>query len=198
MVNDIFLIIEIKDHQIGLLSKKDFTIYETKSFQKINSIKNKSSYEFSNIIELDNNVIVLINNEKSIINDSEKCDYLIEIYRYKNGEYILFQTLEDKKENYSKILDFNFCVPIEKIFIIKNIKKLSDNRFIILSSYGFKIYFYNNLVYSILLKNENNSYLDMNDIYELNKNEMLFFNLINITHSYFLINSNLKLYHFLF
>ena len=62
------------------------------------------------------------------------------IYRLQNGNYVQTQTIYETRAGYYLQMSYAGCSSVEKIYSPEFIKKISDNRFICVSNYGFKIY----------------------------------------------------------
>ena len=134
-------------------------IYENKYFKKLNEIKIEKINKIKSIIELDNKDLIFLTEK-----EDEKDELLI--YRLKNNNYNLIQ----------KIIEFDDIsdniIPKDESYYLYWHKKLSGNRFITISSYGFRIYSLNNKnLYSFVLM-EKMKYVDK--IYEIKNNKILF------------------------
>ena len=172
-LNDDGKLIEMNDGKIGLYEKV-INIYETKSFTRLHQIKIKNIVKIHNIIELDNKDLVIMFDQ----NYSTK----IRIYKLKNGKYILFQKINQYDDN----INYNPKYEIRKVDGLANkyhfiwiIRKLSGNRFIIGSNYGFKIYSLmntensNESKYIYTFKNDLGCYEGIIDVYEINNNQLI-------------------------
>ena len=164
-------IIELKNDKIAIIAY-DYPIvkiYETKSYTKILEIHIEnlsygffSSDKIRDTIELDNYDLILLINSN-----------LIRIYRFLNGQYFLFQIIQE-----------------EGLFIY-NIRKLSNNRFIIFVDHSFKIYSFNldkkeekefsySLINEYILCSRNRRFKPRpTDIYQKNDNELIVINQFN-------------------
>ena len=114
-------------------------IYENKYFKKLNEIKIEKINKIKSIIELDNKDLIFLTEK-----EDEKDELLI--YRLKNNNYNLIK----------KIIEFDDIsdniIPEDKNYYLYWHKKLSGNRFITISNYGFRIYSLNNKnLYSFVL-----------------------------------------------
>lgn len=149
-LNDIGEVIGLTNDKIGVISYNNetgaqvFKIYETKEFKIISKIESKEEKIINGKI-LDNNDLILLKNEllneesDDELDNDELPKYHIEIYKLKNENYNLFQKIDDY-EGYNPKETIIGCRIIDLDFKINNIIKLSNKRFISISSYGFKIY----------------------------------------------------------
>ena len=129
---------------IGKLGDK-YIILDKRDYNILFEIKN--SYEIKGVIELENHDLIFLTISSRLY------EYVagIFIYRLKVKKYTLFQTIKEKNEYEQQYILRGFMA-IEKDYIISEIKKLSKNRFIIISNYGFKIYSLNEKEeYSLIL-----------------------------------------------
>ena len=173
-LNDSGKVVGLKDGKLGVFSDYIINIYEQINYKEINQIKTKENIEkISNIIELDNNDLVLYCQEN---NGTEYHDDIIKIYKLKNGKYDNVQTITDDMNDFKRIKYRINCRICNTSYHLNGILKISDNRFITISSLGFKIYSYSNedSKYSYFLKYQGNDYKSINKICEIN-NELLIF-----------------------
>lgn len=121
---------------------------------------------------LDKSILQLDNNDL-IIFIREKYDNIL-IYRLKGKKYYLFQKIiEDKKGYETQIKCSGCCVRTPKKYQLEWIKKLSNNKFITISNYGFKMYSLNEKnEYSLILMDTHLGLI--RQIYEINENNLIF------------------------
>ena len=94
------------------------------------------------------------------------------IYRLKDKDYILFQKIIEDKKGYITQLDQSGCIVFDKKYFLKNIVKLSNNRFMCISNYGIKMYSFNKSnQYSLVLMHAYND--PIKKIYEINENKLI-------------------------
>ena len=168
-------VVGLKDGKLGVFSDYTINIYDQINYKEIAQIETKEKIEkIANIIELDNNDLVLYCQEN---NGTKYPDDIIKIYKLKNGKYEYVQTITDDKNDYKRIKFRLNCRICDTIYHLNYILKISDNRFITISSLGFKIYSYSNedSKYSYILKYQDNDYKSIKRIGVLNNNELLIF-----------------------
>jgi len=156
-------LIDLENGKICSLSKNKIKIYENLYFNKLYEIE--SCNEIRRIIQLDNNDIIVLKNEE------EK--NILCIYRLKDRNYFLFQTIKEERKGYriQFIYSGNYANPKE--YKVEMIKGISGNRFIIASNYGFKIYSINeNHHYSLILIETHLGGIKY--IYEIDDNNLIF------------------------
>jgi len=144
----------------------ELKIYESKYLNKLFNIKIEKDFEkIMSVIELDNNDIICL-----ILNNF---NYKLLIYRLKDNKYSLFQELEENSKGYMPQNSYSGCFIELKIYKMKFLEKLSKNKFISISNYGYKIYYLNeNNKYSVALMDV---YTDGNlKINEINKKQLIF------------------------
>ena len=138
------------------ISQGNFIAYDSKFFKKlyempnmidnetyfINRMNQTSNYEklkrVISVIQLENNDLVFayaIGN-KNIL----RSDYEIAIYRLKDKEYSLFQTIQEGQTGFSTQREYSGCMGYPKHYAALFLKEISGNRFFCISNYGFKIY----------------------------------------------------------
>ena len=116
-------------------------VYENKNFNILTKI---FASEITSVIQLDNNDIIVLSIIEKFAN--------IHIYRLKDNNYFLFQKIIEDRNGYALQDDMKGCIFFKKKFEVEWIKKLSKNRFMSISTYGFKIYSLNeNNQYSLIL-----------------------------------------------
>lgn len=170
-------IVGLSKNKIGIIlwdseiDKYIFKIYETRSYKIICKLELKVEKILSGII-LENNDLILIIRE-------DIYTYHVEIYKLENENYKLSQKIDDF-EGYRPKETKGGCLISTLFYQINNIIKLSKNRFMIISSYGFKIYSLiednNKIEYSCILLNEDRLYEEIKNIYQLNDNEIIIIN----------------------
>ena len=156
----------LREGKLYSTSDKNFIIYEDKLFRKLHEIQTESNVVSA--IQLNNNDLVLatfeINLEFIFINE-------IHIYRLKDNKYNLIQKIKEDVTGYSP--QCAGCINIPKDYQVKYLKEISGNRFIYISSYGFKIYCLNNKnEYSFVLLEEHLENIKI--IQEINENKFIF------------------------
>ena len=156
-------------------SKESFTMYDSKFFKKIFEIKLENGCDITSAIELDNKDLVLLAFVKEDV-DSWHRSCKILIYRLKNDNYELIQTINESQKGYSsQFVQHGFCSRSisKKQYEVEYIKEISGNRFICVNNYGFKIYASNEKQeYSLISLND---YLEgIKIIYEINPNKFIF------------------------
>ena len=119
----------LRDGKFYTISEDIFTLYDDKFYTKILEIKLESGDCIVSVIQLDNKDLVFLT-----------VDQLIVIYRIKNEKYFLFQKIEDNYGGYELQHSHSGCQVYSKQYRAKYIKEISDNRFICVSNYGYKIY----------------------------------------------------------
>ena len=159
----------------NICSNKDFKtiIYEIKHFKILFEISFKSLFDKDMIYTFLDKSIIQLDNKDLIIFIREKYENIL-IYRLKGKKYYLFQKIiEDKKGYETQIICQGCCIRKAKKYQLEWIKKLSNNRFITISNYGFKIYSLNeNNEYSLILMDTTLGLIKQ--IYEINENNLIF------------------------
>lgn len=174
-LNDKGKVIGLKDGKIAVFSDNIINIYEENSQLKIQQIKIEDNKDkIMKVIQLDNNDLILhikLNYNEERLHLGED---IIKIYKLNNGEYDLFQSITDDKNDYHTKKYRSFCQICKKIYEVEDIKKLLDNRFMILSSLGFKLYSYSekDSKYLSSLMYQNEAY-KISNICEVNNNELI-------------------------
>ena len=155
--------IDLENGKMCSISKGTIKIYENLYFNKLYEIE--SSNEIRSIIQLDNNDI--------IISKYEEEKNILCIYRLKDRNYFLFQTIKEERKGYIIQFIYSGVVADSKEYKVEMIKGISGNRFIIASNYGFKIYSINeNHQYSLILIE---THLEgIKYIYEIDDNNLIF------------------------
>ena len=165
------IIFEMKNDKIAIVSV-GLKIYETRSYQIIQKIENDNEI-IEKILELDNNDLIMSCKTGNI--------YKIKIYRLNNGKYELFQTIDDDGNGYEEKVKrtLNITVRYRRIsYVLNNIIKLSENKFITISDLGFKIYSLSNTddansKYTLYFMHKNESHDRIKYIYPINENELI-------------------------
>ena len=140
------------------------TIYENKNFNII--FKLTFGLEITSVIQLNNNDIIVLARGKY-------ANIYIYIYRLINNKYDILQHIIEDRNGYALQKEYSGCLEYEKEFQLEWIKKLSKNKFMTISNYGFKIYSLNEKnEYSIILINEHYEGIEM--IHEINENKFIF------------------------
>ena len=159
--------INLENGNICSISKKNkkIIIYENRTFNKLYEISPDISFEtiIRSIIQLDNNDIILLGGSYQYIH----------IYRLKDNKYFLFQKIKEDGKGYEMQLLGAKNKDCPQSFNLEWIKKLSNNKFMSISNYGFKIYSLNeNNQYSFILMDVNLATVDK--IYEINEKDFIF------------------------
>ena len=172
------ILFEMKNGKIGIISKS-LKIYETRSFQIIQEIKNEEGETIKKMFELDNNDLILISTKRSEIPDI-KYNYIIKIYRLKNEKYELFQIIDDDNNGYQiKIKKMLGITKRSKkiLYNLNDIVRLSQNKFITVSDLWFKIYSLSNndinSKYTLYFTYKNEIHDHIKYIYPINENELI-------------------------
>ena len=156
----------LRDGKFYTISEGLFTMYNDKFYNKLYEIKFNEKYYFISTILLDNNDLIFA------------CDNVIMVYRLKNGKYFLFQNIDENQGGYEQQNELSGCIYYPKDYSVKFIKEISGNRFICVSSYGFKLYSLNEKKeYSIVLHEIYYEGLKM--IHEINENNFIFCTIIH-------------------
>lgn len=149
-----------------------FFTYNKKCFKKLFDIQIPEEYNIIHAIQLINKDLIII---IDLISEVE-LDYKILIYRLKDEKYCLLQTIEENNDGFpDKYALIGHCGNSIHLvgYDIKFMKEISENRFIIVSNYGFKLYSLNkNNQYSLVLLDDNLQNIEF--IYELNENKFIF------------------------
>jgi hypothetical protein len=149
-INNMTNISKINENEI---IKQKFKIYENQKFSLLNEIELEKESILS-AIELDNKDLIITSYSNNI-------DVNINIYQYKNNNYMLYQKIKEK-------------------FVNKIIKKLSGNRFMTTSKNILNINIYSlnkKNLYEVSLSHEfkvDKSHIDNIDIYEIDQNNFIF------------------------
>lgn len=154
--------INLENGNICSISENKLKIYEYKNFNILAEIS--FIYEITSVIQLDNNDIIVLIREKYAI---------IYIYRLKNNKYYFIQKIIEDRNGYIAKDEYRGCLFFKMKFILEGIKKLSKNKFMTISNYGFKIYSLNeNNQYSLILMDTHDK--GITKIYEINENNFIF------------------------
>ena len=152
----------LRDGKFYTISKGILSIYDNKFFNKLHEIKLGNYYDYTSVIQSDNQDLIIFSKE------------VLTIYRLKNKIYVQFQKIKNDRAGFShKIIFSDFAGNYPKSFEAEFIKEISGNRFILVSNYGFKIY-------SLNAKNEYRVTLiedypeGLKTIIELDKNNFIF------------------------
>ena len=140
---------------------RKITIYENKYFNILFNIEFEG--EIKSVIQLDNNDLIFVG----------KNNNTLYICRLKDNKYSLFQTIKEDIKGYRMKVYRSGCLIHTKYFGLNWIKKLSNNKFMTISNYGFKIYSLNSSnKYTLILMD---NYLEgISKIYEINENNFIF------------------------
>ena len=165
----------MKEGLLWTTSTNNFVMYDSKFFRKISEIKFDKDCNITSAIELDNKDLVLLAFVKEDVDSWHRACKIL-IYRLKNENYELIQTINESQKGYSsQFVQHGFCSRSisKKQYEVESIKKISGNRFICVNNYGFKIYASNEKQeYSLISLND---YLEgIKIIYEINPNKFIF------------------------
>ena len=160
-----------KNKIYSILSSKCY-IYDNINFNKLFEIEIENIYYIQSVIELDNNDLIFI-----CISENDKVkwkdNYELYIYRLKDQKYSLVQKIKEDRKGYRIQYSYSHCHRSPKEYEIKSIKKLSGNRFMIISNYGIKLYcLNNNNKYSLILMDTHLEGIEK--IFEINEKELIF------------------------
>ena len=150
-----------------------FYIYNKKSFKKLFALEIEEGYNISHAIQLKNKDLILIIEPPRFY-----CiDYKMLIFRYSNGKVNLIQTIEEDSDGFPDKYAFSGgCGNSYHLvgYYIYFLKEISNNRFICVSNYGFKLYSLNknNNEYSLILLDNNLEGIKF--IHEINENKFMF------------------------
>ena len=160
----------LREGKLYSTSDKNFIIYEDKLFRKLHEIQIESN--IISAIQLNNNDLVLATSFTTIeINHKFILNNEIHIYRLKDNKYNLIQKIKEDMTGYSP--QYTGCTLSQKDYRVKYLKEISGNRFIYISSYGFKIYCLNDKKeYSFVLLEEHLDNIKI--IQEINENKFIF------------------------
>ena len=171
---------DLENGKVCLVLGNKYLICDKNYFNKLFEIQKKildlkyQKFEYSLfpkkeilfMIELDNHDLVIC---------YDYFIYYFDIYRLsRDGVYFLYQRIEDSNDGHhnTRKLTINNCHIYYKL---KKVIKLKKNRFMLISTYGIKIY---SLDYyfkpTIILINDFNESIE--DCYKLNENQFIFFN----------------------
>ena len=118
----------LRDGKFYTISQGSLIIYDNKFFNKLHEIKLENNCNYTSVIQLDNQDLILFSEDEIII------------YRLINGKFILVQKINDNKAGYKMQREFSGCEGYPKSYRAEFIKEISGNRFILVSNYGYKIY----------------------------------------------------------
>ena len=123
-------------------------------------------------------MVLLIKTEETT---ESRSYYTLQILKLEKDNYILNQIIENDDKGYKEKEIRDGCIIRTLFFSINNIIKLSKNRFITISSHGFKVYSLRNeddkCEYINTLLNENDLYEDIRNIYQITENEISIMNI---------------------
>ena len=151
----------LREGKFYTISEGCFVMYDDKIFNKLYEIKFDNNNYKSSAIQLDNNDLVFLYYNQLLI------------YRLKKEKYSLLQKIEENKGGFKLQYSYSGCMGYPKYYNVEFIKKISKNRFICVSNYGFKIYSLNKKnEYSIILLNK--YYEGIEVIHEIDENNFIF------------------------
>ena len=151
----------LRDGKFYTISQGYLFIYDNRFFNKLYEIKLEKNINYTSVIQLDNQDLILFY-------ESE-----INVYRLINGKFVFVQKINDNKAGYKMQMAHKGCRAYPKTYSSLFIKNISNNRFILVSNYGYKIYSLNEKnEYSIsLLEIYHNG---LQTIIELDKDNFIF------------------------
>ena len=153
------------------LSENKCIIYETKSFNKLYEIQLTNVRNINSVVELVNNDLIFFVESSKKVN-KWSYDNEILIYRLKDKYYNLEQKIKEDRNGYHIQKTYSGCSVYSKDFELLDIKRLSGNRFMSISNYGFRIYsLNNNNQYSLILMDVHLEGIDK--IYEIDENKYI-------------------------
>ena len=151
----------LNDGAFYTFSEGNFAVYNDKFFNKSLELKSGKEYKFDSVIQLDNKDLIFLAYGQLLI------------YRPQNGNYVQIQTIDETRAGYKLQNSYSGCFASPKAYIPTFIKKISGNRFICVSNYGYKIYSLNEKnEYSTILIEAYSRGLKM--IHELDKTNFIF------------------------
>ena len=154
------------------ISGNKYIIYESNYMNKLFEIELENTDNVKSVIELDNHDLIFMSS-KRIGESYWNYDYELFIYRLKDKNYYLFQTIKENEEGYAMQRSYSGCLGRRKIFSLLNIRKFSGNRFLSISNYGIRLYSIdNNSNYSLVLMETHLEGIEI--IYEINENQFIF------------------------
>ena len=159
-------------------SGNKYIIYETTYMNKLYEIQFDNIDNIKSVIELDNHDLIFISTKrnkekKNIYSFGYENDYELFIYRLKNKKYYLFQRIKEDRNGYEIQNSYSGCFSYPKSFSLIKMQKLSGNRFLSISNYGFRLYSLNdNNQYSLVLKETHLEGIEI--IYEIKENQFIF------------------------
>ena len=151
----------LRDGKFYTISQGYLFIYDNRFFNKLHEIKLENNHNYTSVIQLDNQDLILFSEGE------------LNVYRLKNGNFVLVQKIYDNKAGYKMQMSYSGCMAYPKTYSSLFIKNISNNRFILVSNYGYKIYSLNEKnEYSItLLEIYHNG---LQTIIELDKDNFIF------------------------
>ena len=161
------------DEKIISLSAEGFAVHDSALFKKIAEIKFEQPTKPVFAIELDNGDLII-----ACTNDDKMYNYELLVYRFKDQQYFLLQKIKEGGLGFTaKYYITGHCSytrQYHKIdYKIKELKKISGNRFFCLSNHGLKMYSLNEKnEYSLVLIEDELEDLGM--IHEVNENKFIF------------------------
>ena len=152
----------LRDGKFYTIFKGNLSIYDNKFFNKLHEIEVGNFYDYTSVIQSDNQDLIVFSKE------------VLTIYRLENKKYVQVQKIKHNRAGFPQQRRYIGCTesylkPYEAEFI----KEISGNRFIVVSNYGFKMYSLNaKNEYSVTLLEEYPEGLE--NIIELDKNNFIF------------------------
>ena len=159
--------------KIASLSKESCIIYDSTLFKKLIEIKFEQEVNPNFVIELDNGDLIF-----ACANSDPIYSYDLLIYRLKDKQYFLLQKIKEGGLGFpAKYYITGHCSYSRQYhkldYKLSDLKKISGNRFMLVSDYGIKMYSLNEKnEYSLVLLNE--ELQDIKMIEEINENKFLF------------------------
>ena len=151
----------LREGKFFTISQGYLFIYDNRFFNKLHEIKLENNHNYTSVIQLDNQDLILFSEGE------------LNVYRLKNGNFVLVQKIYDNKAGYKMQMSYSGCMAYPKTYSSRFIKDISGNRFILVSNYGYKIYSLNEKnEYSItLLESYHNG---LKTIVELDRDNFIF------------------------
>ena len=145
----------LREGKFYTISQGNFIAYDSKLFKKIyelpNMIDNKlyfpnqkhlgsdpEKWKIISVVQLENNDLVFAIQIPTV--NYWKNLYEITIFRLKDKEFSLFQSIKEDSTGFSKQWEYSGCLGDLKNYNVLFLKEISGNRFFCISNYGFKIY----------------------------------------------------------
>ena len=152
----------LRDGKFYTIFKGILSIYDNKFFNKLHEIDVGNYYDYTSVIQSDNQDLIVFSKE------------VLTIYRLENKKYVQVQRIKHNRAGFPQQTRRIGCTErYPKSYEAEFIKEISGNRFIVVSNYGFKMYSLNTKnEYIVTLVEE---YCEgIENIIELDKNNFIF------------------------